>query len=69
MEATQCYRAVLMVTPGCARTRAALAGLYFDMGQLESAVAEYQHALTLDPTFSEAFNDLGNALRGVRYKP
>ena len=35
MKASQCYRAVLLLSPGCARTHAALAELYFDMGQLE----------------------------------
>ena len=66
MEAVACYQALVQLQPGCARTHAALAGLYFELGQLENAIVQYQEALRLEPTFSEAFNDLGNALRGVR---
>ena len=39
------------------------AGIYYEQGKLEAAIAMYQKALALEPNFPEAYNNLGNALR------
>jgi protein O-GlcNAc transferase len=35
----------------------------YEQGRLDAAVAMYQKALTIEPSFPEAYNNLGNALR------
>ena len=39
------------------------AGVYYEQGKLEQAIATYREALLLEPNFPEAYNNLGNALR------
>lgn len=39
------------------------AGIYYEQGKLDHAIASYQKALQLEPNFPEAYNNLGNALR------
>ena len=43
--------------------RCACAGVYYEQGKLEQAIATYREALLLEPNFPEAYNNLGNALR------
>lgn len=39
------------------------AGVYYEQGMLNDAIQSYQEALTREPNFPEAYNNLGNALR------
>ena len=39
------------------------AGVLFEQGKLDGAIATYREALTHEPNFPEAYNNLGNALR------
>lgn len=40
-----------------------LAGVYYEQGKLDQAIATYREALVHEPNFPEAYNNLGNALR------
>ena len=42
---------------------AANAGVYYEQGKLDQAIATYREALVHEPNFPEAYNNLGNALR------
>ena len=39
------------------------AGVLFEQGKLDGAIATYREALAHEPNFPEAYNNLGNALR------
>ena len=39
------------------------AGVYYEQGKLDLAVQTYQEAISREPNFPEAYNNLGNALR------
>lgn len=39
------------------------AGVYYEQGKLDMAIATYQEAISCEPQFPEAYNNLGNALR------
>lgn len=41
----------------------ACAGVYYEQGMLAEAIASYQEAISREPNFPEAYNNLGNALR------
>jgi superkiller protein 3 len=52
--------------PGDARARNALAGqLFFARQEYDAAIAEYQRAIELDPTYSPAYNQMGYAARAA----
>ena len=38
-------------------------GVLYEQGKLDAAIAMYHKALTIEPSFPEAYNNLGNALR------
>ena len=40
-----------------------IAGVLFEQGKLDGAIARYREALAHEPNFPEAYNNLGNALR------
>ena len=48
---------------GTLRNTCTRAGVYYEQGKLEQAIATYREALLLEPNFPEAYNNLGNALR------
>lgn len=41
----------------------AATGVLYEQGKLDAAIATYHKALTIEPSFPEAYNNLGNALR------
>jgi hypothetical protein len=51
-----CVPALLMLAACCA-------GVYYEQGKLDQAIATYREALVHEPNFPEAYNNLGNALR------
>lgn len=62
-EAEACFRQVVSMRPTCALSLGNLAGVYYEQGKLEQAIATYREAITHEPQFPEAYNNLGNALR------
>ena len=58
-----CYRQVVSMRPTCALSLGNLAGVFYEQGKLEQAIATYREAITHEPQFPEAYNNLGNALR------
>lgn len=66
-EALSCYRAAARLQPECARTLGFLAAVFFEQGNMSAAVNMYQEAIRHEPNFPEAYNDLGNALRGLSH--
>ncbi len=38
-------------------------GVFYEQGKLDDAIATYKRALAAEPSFPEAYNNLGNALR------
>ena len=62
-EAEVCFRQVVSMRPTCALSLGNLAGVYYEQGKLEQAIATYREAITHEPQFPEAYNNLGNALR------
>ena len=45
------------------RVMAPAAGVYYEQGKLNEAIQTYQEAISREPNFPEAYNNLGNALR------
>ena len=39
------------------------AGVFYEQGKLNEAIQTYQEAISREPNFPEAYNNLGNALR------
>jgi tetratricopeptide (TPR) repeat protein len=59
-------REVVEKYPGDARAHNALAGqLFFARQEYDAAIAEYQQALAIDPTYSPAYNQMGYAARAA----
>ena len=40
-----------------------LAGIFYDQGDVETAIAYYEEALRLAPEFADAWSNMGNALK------
>jgi Flp pilus assembly protein TadD len=56
------FKEVLELMPEDAVVRFGLAGAYLDVGEFESAVAEYREAIRLKADYSAAYRGLGRAL-------
>lgn len=54
---------MILFSHGLNRARAHCAGVYYEQGKLDMAIQTYQDAITREPNFPEAYNNLGNALR------
>jgi tetratricopeptide (TPR) repeat protein len=50
---------VIQRNPGDARAYFARADAYFDNGDMDRALADYNKSIALDPTFANAYNDRG----------
>eukprot|EP00850_Spirogloea_muscicola_P014424 SM000103S09516 [mRNA] locus=s103:488527:496923:+ [translate_table: standard] len=73
-EAIVCYCKAIQHRPDSAVAYGALtswisagnlANVYYELGQLDSAITNYQRAVGKDPSYLDAYNNLGNALKAA----
>lgn len=57
------FQKAALVEPSCSFTLANYAGALYGNGKLDEAIAMYRRALSFNPSFPEALNNLGNAYR------
>ena len=46
-----------------------LGSCYYDLGDFTNAIKSFNYAIQLEPNFADAYNNLGNALKEVRFTP